>query len=105
MIYYAEATEQCRSKMLLAYFEDYRSGDCGICDYCLKRNREGINIEEFEIIKSKLVRFLKDRPSSAKELIAGLGFSNENKVLSVIQTMLDNDELHYSENNILNLTH
>jgi ATP-dependent DNA helicase RecQ len=103
MIYYAEAKEQCRSKLLLAYFEDYSAGDCGICDYCLKRNKAEVSLDEFYTIKSKLLHFLKNKPSTARELITELRISNENKALLVIQNMLDNNEVQYKENNILTL--
>lgn len=39
-------TDTCRSKFLLAYFDELDSRDCGICDLCLQRKRKKISEKE-----------------------------------------------------------
>lgn len=42
MIHYANADE-CRSRMLLAYFGETESADCGQCDVCLEKKRNELH--------------------------------------------------------------
>jgi ATP-dependent DNA helicase RecQ len=40
MIHYADASGQCRSGMLLRYFGEDKTEDCGHCDVCIDRKAE-----------------------------------------------------------------
>lgn len=35
MLHYAESTSKCRSRMLVEYFGEEKSKNCGICDFCV----------------------------------------------------------------------
>ncbi len=39
IIKYAETTDKCRQQLLLEYFGEKDSDNCGICDVCLEKNR------------------------------------------------------------------
>ncbi len=39
VVHYAEHPVQCRSILLLQYFDEPDGGYCGICDHCLRRNK------------------------------------------------------------------
>lgn len=45
MIEYATDDNTCRSKMLLRYFGEKRSDDCGQCDVCVERNTNHLSSE------------------------------------------------------------
>ena len=58
---YAENKYTCRSKLLLKYFGEELSQDCGCCDNCLNRNMENsVNYNETtEELKNMIFVFLK----------------------------------------------
>ncbi len=39
MIHYAFSEHLCRSRMLLKYFGEISKEDCGVCDYCIEKER------------------------------------------------------------------
>ncbi|NLZ94718.1 MAG: RecQ family ATP-dependent DNA helicase, partial [Bacteroidales bacterium] len=55
MINYVEREGVCRSRMLLTYFDERKSKNCGICDICLQRNKTGLSNYEFEEIRELLL--------------------------------------------------
>lgn len=55
MVSYGESTVTCRSRMLLAYFGEHRTNDCGHCDVCLShKSHEKENRSAAEAILSLL---------------------------------------------------
>ncbi|WP_298650619.1 ATP-dependent DNA helicase RecQ, partial [uncultured Proteiniphilum sp.] len=57
MVDYAEATDVCRSRMLLIYFGELSPEDCGHCDVCLKKSTTGLPNYLFRQIGNKLKDF------------------------------------------------
>jgi ATP-dependent DNA helicase RecQ len=49
VIDYVTSTTQCRSQMLLAYFGEKNGPRCGKCDFCLARNKAGLNELEMDL--------------------------------------------------------
>ncbi len=43
---YAERNEMCRSRYLLAYFDDFSAPDCGMCDVCLAKKNSRPRYEQ-----------------------------------------------------------
>ena len=60
MLHYACSTEYCRSRLLLRYFGEYDSHDCGHCDVCLSRHESGLKQSEFNQIREGIERLLQD---------------------------------------------
>ena len=95
MLNYAETRNRCRSQMLVAYFGEINTERCGICDYCLERNKQDISDLDLDDISHRIKTVLKSKPISLQELVLHLRPSSEEKSIKVIQWMLENGNILY----------
>lgn len=86
---YLDGTD-CRSKQLLAYFDEDNSKPCGICDRCLMRIKSE-NVEDRLMIE--LVELLSDGPLNIDQLVLGLQSGDEATRLAFIRKRLDEGKL------------
>ena len=94
----------CRSVMLLAYFNETAEQRCGTCDYCRMRNKLELNDVEFKTAETVIISSLKEKATSPHDLIYIASPLPEEKVLKVIQFMLDNGDIKINEDGNLELT-
>ncbi len=64
---------------------------------CLERNKIEVNELEFDTILNQIKPLLKNQPASPEEVVTIVKSGNEDKVLQVIQWLLDNDKLIYND--------
>jgi ATP-dependent DNA helicase RecQ len=102
MIRYAFSQDECRSRMLLAYFGQQHAENCGICDVCIAKNEMGLSYYEFEQIKKIISEKLVQSSLQLQQLVDVLNL-NEEKVIKVIRWLLDNDYLCYMEDQTISL--
>lgn len=94
MIDYVEETEVCRSSMLLVYFGENNSKDCGHCDVCLKKNESGLSNYEFHRIGDKLKEVMQNHGSRRlNDLVDSVAGENSEKVILVLRFLIDAGEL------------
>ena len=98
MLDYAGNQSKCRSIMLLEYFGDKKGVRCGQCDNCQARNELGLSEYEFDIILEQIKKELTVKPRILHEL-AGLIDQPKEKVVKVIQWLLDNNKIIYNDEN------
>lgn len=101
MLNYAESKHQCRSQMLVSYFGEKDTIRCGVCDYCLERNKADISDFEFEQIHSDVKSVLINKSVGLQDLIDHIRPAGENKTMRVIEWMIDNEEIRYVDGNRL----
>ncbi len=80
----------CRSVQLLAYFDEQNAQPCGICDRCIKANKEA-DVENR--LMSELVELLADGPLRIDELILGMKSGNEETRLAFVRNRLDEGKI------------
>jgi ATP-dependent DNA helicase RecQ len=85
--------------MLLQYFGEKITSRCGTCDYCRSRNKLGVSDEQFDLISEKVISLVKLKPQPVNALLRELQIANEDNALAVIQWMVDNHQIEYSEDN------
>lgn len=95
---YISTTTRCRSQILLEYFGEKNSRRCGKCDVCLKRNIIELSQLEFDSVLEQIKPLMKDHPCTIEELVKKIKNMNEDKVIKVIQWLLDNDKVKYENN-------
>ncbi len=93
---YATGKHKCRSLALLEYFGETEAEKCGNCDVCRNRNENNITNVEFTKISEQIINTLIASPLILNELVLKLPFL-ENKILTVIQTLLENNKIKYNE--------
>ena len=101
MISYASNINKCRSQMLLEYFGEKKDQRCGVCDYCLKRNKLDISDFEFETIESQIKMTLVDHTLELNELVNHIKEAKQEKSLKVIEWLIDNERISYAKGNML----
>jgi len=100
VINYASSDNKCRSQLLLSYFGETDSYRCGNCDVCKRRNELGLSKYEFDIILEEIKKILKNENVMLNDLVAKIKYKS-NKVIMVIQWLLDNDKIKYDKNHKL----
>ena len=65
-------TASCRSAYINTYFGDAETGDCGICDNCLRLKKTGLSAKAFQNISEQIVHQLSGSPMPTGELLNGL---------------------------------
>ena len=101
MIHYISRPSKCRSQMLLEYFGESKDQRCGVCDYCLKRNKLGVSDFEFETIESQIKLTLVSHALELNELVNHIKASRQDKSIKVIEWLIDNERISYAEGNLL----
>ena len=87
---------KCRSQTLLKYFGQKDAPECGNCDICRKRNAIGLTSFEFKEIKKKIEKITSAEAISIDEIVEKISF-DENKIIKIVQWMLDNSEIEYTK--------
>ncbi len=88
---YINDTQICRSRMLISYFGEKESNDCGCCDVCVAKNSSGLSNYDYNSIRKALVDKLKEQePMAVKKMVESLPFQRE-KCLTVIRFLADHD--------------
>jgi ATP-dependent DNA helicase RecQ len=94
---YLTRTNNCRSLFLLSYFGELGKRRCGQCDVCLARNKVNLSKMEFDKILETIKPGLLSQPTSPDEILENANTREKDKILSVIEWLLDNDKIDYNE--------
>ncbi len=100
---YADNKVFCRSRMLLAYFGEEDSTDCGVCDVCLDRHKEELSATEFDTFSEKIKSLLDIAPLTLQQLVEQTGSNKEVKVIKALQLLLDDGKVVYDSEKRLTL--
>ncbi|MCL2074619.1 MAG: RecQ family ATP-dependent DNA helicase [Marinilabiliaceae bacterium] len=88
VIDYISKSHICRSKMLLHYFGQNSSDNCGQCDVCINMKKTELTDKEFETIKLCVIEKLSYQRLTAEQLVKSIKF-NQDKVWKVIAWLED----------------
>jgi len=99
-IQYAEKN-RCRSKLLLAYFDEKEAPLCGQCDVCTGRNEADIDEESYERYKSKIKMLLKKERLTIEEVKEAFSPKRHEQVITTIQYLLEEGFVKLEEEQLI----
>ncbi len=65
---YCTATDTCRSQLLLTYFGETDSSECGVCDVCQESMQYSATDEDYNQVRQHIINQLKAGPLSPDQL-------------------------------------
>jgi ATP-dependent DNA helicase RecQ len=91
--HYITDKKECRSKLLLHYFGEEESEQCGTCDFCIYEKRRKIKEVEYQKITKQLAQVIENKELTIQEICASLPSINEQQLINIIQFLFDNDKV------------
>ncbi|HYD22642.1 MAG TPA: RecQ family zinc-binding domain-containing protein, partial [Flavipsychrobacter sp.] len=99
MIAYLQNETQCREKMLLSYFGEDKTADCGHCDVCSKKSSVKTNNNE---LANLLYRHIREAKSiHIKDLQKQYDTPLHDHIAALLRKMLEADMIEWRQNGLL----
>jgi ATP-dependent DNA helicase RecQ len=94
ILHYAQSRHLCRSRILLSYFGETNTSNCGQCDVCIEKNKSGLDTKQFEEIYFDIKKQLVEIPYTPTEIKEKLSKHKEKDIIKVIQYMIEQSEIY-----------
>ncbi|MDR6967824.1 ATP-dependent DNA helicase RecQ [Flavobacterium arsenatis] len=95
VIDYVTDKEKCKSKIILEYFGETQTKNCGICSYCITLNKKQVDVLT---LAEKIKFLLRNQSLSSREIQISTQDSADD-VIFALQELLDNDIIRIESNN------
>ncbi len=92
---YVNETKVCKSKLILSYFGETNSKNCGICSFCITKTEKKVNVQS---LSEKIIGLLKIQDMNSRE-IEKLTKHKTNDVIFAIKNLLENNIILIKANN------
>ena len=92
IIRYANNDTVCRSRMLLHYFGETKTSDCGICDTC-----RAVRKEQIKEVRMGIINLLKEKGKLSKQSLYKIEFPSD-IIDKTLQMMTDEGTIHQEDN-------
>ncbi len=89
VIRYVNNFDQCKSSIILNYFGEKNTANCGICSYCLQPKKSQ---EANQSIASLILELLVEKPHSSRELLKSLAYS-EQLLIETLKELLEDEKI------------
>jgi ATP-dependent DNA helicase RecQ len=93
MLDYAESQNKCRNEILLSYFEEKNTQQCGHCDVCIMLKKAELSQIELQKMSEQILKILQKLPITVKELIDNFKKFNEDEALEVLHWLQEINEV------------
>lgn len=98
IIEYVERDDVCRSKMLLSYFGESDTIDCGQCDVCLSNKKSVLTDAMFSEIAKQISDIIGTEGCLIDDVLDGIPGCERKDIMKVIRYQLDNGVWGISDN-------
>jgi len=95
VILYSKEAKKCKNKVLMAYFGEKLKADCGICSYCIAKNKKQQNPEK---ITEKIIALLKIQDFNSRDIQKLTKFQKDD-VIFALQKLLEENTIRVNANN------
>lgn len=92
---YVVNDKSCKSRQLLSYFGEKENKNCGICSYCITKNKTDDKVSS---VAEKILELLKTSPMSSREIQMYSKFSDD-AIIFALQQLLEINKIEILPNN------
>ncbi len=92
---YVSDSKTCKSCLILTYFGEAKTKDCGICSYCISKPKAKVAVK---ILNDKILQLLQIQEMNSRE-IEKLTKSKTTDVIFAIQSLLESNSIKILANN------
>lgn len=92
---YVNDKTNCKSRIILSYFGETESTDCGICSYCISKKRPKASTIT---VATNILELLKKQPLDSREIQNSTGHSTDD-IIFALQQLLENNLIAVQPNN------
>lgn len=95
VVHYITNDTDCKSRLVLEYFDEKETADCGICSVCIAKNKKEKSPVD---LANAILGLLKDAPSNSRDLEQRLDLTSQETVFA-LQILLENGRIELNTNN------
>jgi ATP-dependent DNA helicase RecQ len=95
VLYYIKENKTCKNRLVLDYFGEETTENCGVCSYCITQKGK---ITEADSIADKILHLLKSAALTSREIQTQIKL-DANDIVSVLQELLENNHITIQANN------
>jgi len=95
VVNYAMNNTRCKSRQILEYFDETDSTDCGICSYCISKNK---TVKSPEQLAQAVLYILGQAPMDSRAVEETLGLSPDDTI-KILQLLLENRKIKINSTN------
>jgi ATP-dependent DNA helicase RecQ len=99
VLQYIKEDTKCKSRLLLEYFGEAVTDDCGICSYCISKDKVKT---DFVVLAEKIIGLLKIQELNSRD-IQKLSKYPKDDVIFVLQNLLENNTIIVQANNLYSI--
>jgi ATP-dependent DNA helicase RecQ len=99
VLHYSKESKTCKQKLLMDYFGETIKDDCGVCSFCITKNKKKQNPE---IISEKIVALLQMQDFNSRDIQKLIKHSKDD-VIFALQKLLENETISIKSNNLYSL--
>ncbi len=96
VINYITDTGTCKSRLILDYFDEKDTADCGICSYCISKQRKPKSPLDSA---NAILALLTEEPAGSRDIERQLGLTPDETVFA-LKILLDSNRIKMNTNNI-----
>jgi ATP-dependent DNA helicase RecQ len=101
---YVLNTKECRSRVLVRYFGETNSLECGICDICLQKNKTTSGFEKNKERIKALQSILDSGKFKLRDIKSHVDSEETKDYLAILRWFIDNDYLEETEEGFIQWT-
>ncbi len=99
VLHYSKDTKTCKQKLLMTYFGESLKEDCGICSYCITKNKP---LQHSETVTEKIIELLKIQDFNSRDIQKLTKFPKDD-VIFALQKLLEDQIISIKPNNSYSL--